>query len=512
MKTIENSKYTFHKLRLRFAGLMAVLFFSALAVTGCGGGNATNTALNSDESGTVLIALTDAKGDFVSYSVDVLSIKMTHEDGRVIETLPSSSRIDFTEYTNLTEFITAATVPNGRYVKGSMVLDFSNADIWVESATGEAIAVNTILDVDGNAVSTMTVSVNLDTNNGLVVAPGIPMHLTLDFDLKATNRVIIAANNDVSIVVEPTLIADVNLNKGKQHRLRGPLKSVNVEQQRFQLFIRPLRKRLVQYDKHFGVLTVQTNNTTQYEIDGVSYQGDAGIGVMNTLDKFSGVIVHGAVKFNPLRFVAQQVFAGSSVAAGNLDVVHGSVISRTADSIKLHGATITRADGKIRFNDAITIQLAQSTVVKRRASMMDYDISALSIGSRVTIFGTVTNETFSNYQLDASNGYVRIGFTNLSGKFVSAVSIPEQAVPFLVKLETINGRSASLYNFAGTGIDSNNDARVDLYNIDTATLSLPNYADNTQLSVRGFVTAFGSAPKDFVARTLMVMTPPVAMQ
>ncbi len=485
----------------------SILLISMLAMTGCGGASSTvdTQTVNSNENGTVLIAVTDAPGDFIRYSVEVLSINMTHADGRVVETLPTSSRIDFAEYVNLTEFITAATVPNGRYVKGSMVLDFTNADIWVEGANGQAIQVNSMVDAKGDVLSTLEVSVNLDGQNTLPVAPGIPKHLTLDFDLETSNTVTLAENS-ASIVVAPILIASVDLNKSKPHRLRGPLKSVDVSNNSFELFIRPFRHNLVKYKKHFGRLKIQSLDTTLYEIDGLSYQGEAGLSVMASLAQLTGVIVRGRVRFNPLRFEAEQVFSGSSVPGGTLDVVQGSVISRTDDVIQVHGARVTRADGTIVFNDAITVQLAASTIVKRRVSMSDFVIADISIGSRVLIFGSIINDVSSNFQFDASNGYARIGFSDLKANVVSSSIALDQTSSMLLNLRSINGRTASLYNFAGTGINASNDALQDNYEVDTGSLNLANIVDNSAIAVRGFVASFGSAPQDFNAQTV-VMTP-----
>jgi hypothetical protein len=55
----------------------------------------------------VVIALTDAEGDFASYTVDVLSLTLTTANGAVVETLPLSTRVDFARYTDLTEFLSA---------------------------------------------------------------------------------------------------------------------------------------------------------------------------------------------------------------------------------------------------------------------------------------------------------------------------------------------------------------------------------------------------------------------
>lgn len=72
-----------HSLRLaRRAGLpggwrawllSALLLFSGIALSACGGGGGSGATASSD-TGTVAIGLTDADGDFLSYSVDVTAL------------------------------------------------------------------------------------------------------------------------------------------------------------------------------------------------------------------------------------------------------------------------------------------------------------------------------------------------------------------------------------------------------------------------------------------------------
>ena len=103
----------------------AAILLAALILAACGGGASTeptpdpqanascdpaNDATH-DECGTVFIGLTDADGDFLSYTVDVLSLELERADGSVINVLPNSTRIDFAQYVDLTEFISVATVP-----------------------------------------------------------------------------------------------------------------------------------------------------------------------------------------------------------------------------------------------------------------------------------------------------------------------------------------------------------------------------------------------------------------
>ena len=239
---------------LKILGFKALfLLFVSLWLVGC---NVQDESA-AEGDGEVVIGLTDAEGDFASYTVDVLSLTLTKANGAVVETLPLVTRVDFAQYTELTEFLTAATVPNGFYVKASMVLDYSDADIWVENAAGNAVKVYNIVDADGVAISQLEVAVNLDGRNKLLVAPGIPSHLTLDFDLKASNSVSFDAGGVPTQVVNPFLLADVELEAPKLHRLRGPLANVDVAGNNFDVILRPFHHILnTDHHRRFGQLSV----------------------------------------------------------------------------------------------------------------------------------------------------------------------------------------------------------------------------------------------------------------
>ncbi len=483
-------------------GLFLAVLILALALSGCGGGGGSGTGDVSD-SGEVVIALTDAEGDFASYTVDVLSLTLTKANGAVMETLPLSTRVDFARYTNLTEFLTAATVPSGIYVKGTMVLDYSAADIWVEDAGGEAVKVDSIVDSNGSPVTQLEVSVRLEDRNQLPVVLGVPAHLTLDFDLQASNTVAFDSVGVPGITVAPFLLADVNASLSKTHRLRGPLKAVDTAAGSFEVYLRPFRHRIADRARHFGALNVFTDAETMFDIDGIGYQGDAGLAVMDLLAQYSAVVVTGDVRLNPRRFLARQVYAGSSVPGGNMDVVRGSVVARSGNSLSVKGVTLFRRDGTIVFNDTVTVELADSTRVSKQLSMDPAAIGDVSVGQRVTVFGTVTNAAVGELVLDAANGYARMELSTLQGTRVALVGIPEQPLPFVVDVTSINGRNASLYDFAGTGSDAANDADPFNYEVNTGALDVAAIAGDAPLAVRGYVTPFGQTPLDFDAQTIV---------
>jgi hypothetical protein len=479
-------------LRIWFLLLPVVLFLS-----GCGGGGNSGDA--GSGNGEVVISLTDAQGDFVTYTVDVESILLTRADGTEVETLPLSTRVDFAQYTTVSEFLIAATVPNGRYIRGRMVLDYGNADIQVENTEGDAQPVNTILDGNGDPVTTLEIEVSLEGRHVLPVAPGIPKNLTLDFDLYQSNTVTFDGD-EVTVSVDPVLIAEVDPDLPKVHRLRGPLQSVSVEEGRFRLFIRPFFHPIRTGPRRFGGLTVTTSDETFYEIDGISYQGEPGLSVLDTLALFSAVSVRGELRFDPLRFDAREVYAGSSVPGGTLDVVRGTVTERTPDDvITVRGATLIRQDGVVVFNDSVTVQLDDSTTVTKQLSTDSHDIDDISVGQRITVFGTVTNDSVSDLQFSAANGYVRMRLATIRG---SVAALPATDSWLAMDLESVNNRSIELYDFGGTGSGPTNEAERNFYEIDTGSLRLEAVGVADDLVITGFPTRFGSAPPDFTAQTV----------
>ncbi|MCA8961439.1 MAG: hypothetical protein KDC38_13035, partial [Planctomycetes bacterium] len=60
--------------RTTFLGLLCVAALSLLSLSGCNNGGGGG---GDDATGDVVIGLTDAEGDFLSYSVDVLAVTLT---------------------------------------------------------------------------------------------------------------------------------------------------------------------------------------------------------------------------------------------------------------------------------------------------------------------------------------------------------------------------------------------------------------------------------------------------
>ncbi len=480
-------------------GLFAAFLLAwALLLGGC------ETATDAVDNGELVIGVTDAEGDFLNYTVAISALTLTKANGAVVEVLPLSTALDFSQYTEMTEILTAATVPSGVYVKGTMTLDYTGAEIVVEDADGEPanVPTNNIVDSAGDPIGQVEVTVHLEGRDSLVIRPGVPAHMTLDFDLKASNTVTFD-NGTPTVTVEPFLLADVELERPKFQRVRGPLASVDLDRSTYQVIIRPFRHRVRGSDRsrRFGTLTVVTTDATLFDINHQSFSGEAGLQALDAQPAFTATVAVGELKFNPRRFEAREVYAGSSVPGGDMDVVRGTVLARTGDVLTVRGATLIRAGGSIAFNDNVSVILADSTVVKKQFSAEAQDIDDISIGQRVRIFGTLTNDV--DLELDASNGYARMLLSVLTGTRTDDPADADQEL--VVDLQSMNRRRVDLYVFDGTGSDFNggDDAAPDSYQIDTATLDLSDIETGSPLQVRGFANRFGAAPADYLAQTVI---------
>src|SRR5207302_5057272 len=141
--------------------------------------------------GVVAIGLTDAPGDFLTYTVDVTSLTLTKADDPGVQTLPQRTRVDCARSVDLTEFVRAVTIPAGTYVSATLNVDYSNADIRVDDGSGTPVAVPlaNIRDSRGVQVRTLSMTVKLDPARPLVIAPLVSSLLDLDFNLAASNLV-----------------------------------------------------------------------------------------------------------------------------------------------------------------------------------------------------------------------------------------------------------------------------------------------------------------------------------
>ena len=344
-------------------------------------------------------------------------------------------------------------------------------------------------------------SVKLDPARPLVIAPLVSSLLDLDFNLAASNLVDMSTPASPSVTVNPLLVADVNLDAPKPHRIRGPLDGVDTQAGSFTLILRPFN--LLQGDH--GRVSFFTDSNTTFEINQTSLQGSAGLAALAQQLRPTAVVAVGTFDPATRRFTATEVLAGSSVSFGTSDVLTGNVIARSNNNIlTVQGAEIARSDGTLSFQDTVLVTVANTTKVVSQKNpsgpqiAVVPDISGISVGQRVTVFGILNGTS-----MDASTGLVRLLVTQLNGTVNSAGS-----GIVAMTLARIDGRPIGLFNFSGTGPTAGSDANPNSYQMATGTLDLSGMVANTPLKVRGFVRAFGqaTATDDFGAIALIDVT------
>jgi len=486
--------------RLR-ALMLAPVLLAALALTACGGGGAgaqvqppANQACTASTCGTLLVGLTDADGDFLSYSVDVVSLSLETANGRVVQALPVRQRVDFAEIVDLTELVTAATIPNGTYVKAALTLDYANAQVSVEQ-NGAPVAA-TVVNGSGAALGTVTVDLLLDNRNHVTILPGRPALLQLDFDLAASHAVDLSTT-PARAVAEPFVVATIEPVVDKDLRVRGPLVSVDTNASNYVIDLRPFDH----LSARLGQFTVATTAATAFEIDGVEFEGAAGLAQLAGKPAGTPTAAAGILNIASRTFTATDVLAGDSVPTPRFDVVRGSVIARAGDELTVRGATVVRRDGSVRFfRGDITVLIGPDTKVTRDGGGRNLlRPGAISVGQRINAFGQVTaTPTVDTLTLDATQGRVRMKVTHLLGSIVDAQ--PGQVTMDLFAIDRLR---PSAFDFTGTGSSAANDADPAAYEVATGVLPVFGLLADEPIRVFGFVTPFGVAPPDFVGRTMV---------
>ena len=491
----------------------------ALGLVACGGGGGSMSGTGGGPQGcspstcgNALLTLTDAAGDFASYTVDVTSLKLTKADGTVVETLPIKTRVDFAQLVNVTEFLTSATVPQGDYVSATMTLDYSNAQIFVYSddTNTTTTQVATVVDDKGNTLypgsppaSQIALTVQLDNSHHLVVSPGHLAHLALDFNLAASNTIPLPVTAPVTDTVKPFIVASVVKLDNKETRVRGTLVggSVDTSGGTYTINVEPFD------DEHEdrGQVIVHTTDQTTYEIDGTSYTGSAGLTALKAEADGTMTVAFGTLSETDHTFTASRVLAGTSVESTTFDRLHGVVTARTGDTLTVRGGSMwTHVDDEDQFSPSnVTLSIGDATVFT-----VDGDPTAMptklwpSVGSKITAFGKAGKDSSGNPTFDATAGRVRLELTSLWG---TATQVGTGSVT--LNLQAIEGNAPSAFNFAGTGGASpNHDSDPTAYVVNTGALPLTTVAASAPLRFIGLVQPFGSAQPDFNASTLVDFT------
>jgi hypothetical protein len=485
--------------RARLMGAAVALVTVALGACG-GSGTASMSSGGGGASactsgcGAAYLTIQDAAGDFQSYTVDVVALKLQKASGALVETLPATARVDFAQLVDLSELVSAGQIPAGEYVAATLTVDYSNASISAEDGNGGTVAL-TPQDSNGNALSgQLDLTVHLDNRHHLVITAGRTARLAFDFNLGVSN-VVDLANGTVR--VSPLIQASVVPPADLAIRVRGGLVSADTTASSYTVNVHPFH--LAAAD--LGQLVVHTMSTTSFEIDGTAYTGAAGLAKLAMAPAGTITAAFGTLQTSDYTFTARRVLAGTSVESRQSDRVRGDVIARSGNLLTVRGATLDRRDGSFEFlRGDVTVQVADTTRVIEEGQAGPFGLADISVGQRVNALGTVSIDGSTGAAtLDATAGRVRLEITPMWGLVTGAVGNP-----LTLDLQAIDGRDISHYNFAGTGASPATDANPAAYAVDTGTLDLGALTAGAPARVFGFPLPFGTATTtDFGAQSLV---------
>ncbi len=456
----------------------------SLGLFACGGSGGSGDTDTATEFTKLSVSMTDAEGDFLTYQVDVTNIRLVRANGAVVNVLPQTTTIDFAQYVEVTELLTMLDVPSGRYDSAELSLDFSNAEVTVQDESGQAIIAD-VIDSEGATMDEIDVDILFNDESGFLLRPGIPAQVTLDFDLDASNTIVIDGDM-ATVTVEPVLLADTVQEESKPFRLRGLLAEVDEENTSFEIDLRPFRVR----SGVFGTPEVQIEEETSFEVDGVVLGSVDGLAALASKEAGTSVVTEGIWDREEGEYLATTVYAGSSVPWDQADILRGTVVAREGNTLSVRGAIVELAEGSFVFNDTFSVELSDNTVLAKRGES-DIEPSEISVGSAIYATGEASENLF-----DAGDGIVRIVQSNAAGSVVSVS-------PFVMDLNYINGRRVNIYNFSGTGSSEQVDADPGNYEVNIGTLDTSSVLLGDPVRVRGFTNDFGDAPDDFNASTLV---------
>ena len=490
------------KICRRVLGAGAALVAALLVA--CGGGETGGAAVaplgscGAADCGTAVLTIHDAAGDFLSYTVDVTSLKLVKADGATVETLPVSTRIDFAQLVDLSEVLSAGQIPAGRYRSAVLSVDFSNAAITAEDGSGNGVPLRPV-NAAGASLTTLALTVNLNDAEAFNVLPNLRRQLAFDFNLAASNTVDFTGG---TVTVAPMIYATTSPPSTAWIRARGLLTAVDTAGSSYTITVRPFRG-----NASLGSLLVHTTAATTFEINGTVSTGASGLSALSAFFNDPAVTDKITAAFGQLMtsdgtFTAARVRAGSSVGGGNVDLVSGQIVARSGNVLTIRGGTIDHRNGSWGYrHGAVSVTVAATTRVIREGRGEPVTIADLSVGQSVDVFGLLATASTTEDQMmpvlamDATSGRVRMNVTSLWGRVTG-----KAAAQVTLDLAAIEGRPISLYDFTGTG--SNPTAwRVNTTGLDTSGITVPAAA-----RLFGFVAPFGMASslgEDFRAVTLV---------
>ncbi len=416
------------------------------------------------------------------------------------------------------ELLEAPAFVTGTYVSAQFEIDYSTAVINV-NVNGTSVVASPV-DTTGAAVTAQTFTVNFDPANPMVITKGVSSHGAMYVDLEASNTINFSAS-PLTVTVKPVFAVNAKPVFNKPIRARGEFVIGDVNSGVLTLNMRPLHDVFYQ---PLGALHVQTNAQTYYNLNGVAYIGAPGLAAAAKLQENEQIQVYGTsgaltdLSGITPTFAATAVYAGTSLESAIADHLTGVVSARSGNTLTLRGAALVDrnggngttgvggGNGNLGYSDTATVTIAPTTIVSQDGAIPVTALTSqsVSVGQFIDVSGqdTVDPTTGNPLTLDATFGQVRQQSTPIWGT-LSAAAAPGS---LSLNLASIANFQPSLFDFAGTGVNSGMDATPTTFAVATGSIDASATPVGTVLRVDGTANAFGSAPPDFNATAVTPST------
>jgi hypothetical protein len=496
-----------NRARRRLAALFCACTFGLVAA-GCHNNNRDS---GFGVAWTTLSTADDA-GPFASYLVTIDSIVLVGKTVGAVSAIAVPETVDLTKLTNLSELWATASLPVDTYTSAIITMDYSTAQISV-IVNGAPVAVK-LVDPSGATPTAVTVNVDFDTSNPLILQPTFAtsnaVRLALNFDLSASNTVNLTTSPP-TVTVKPFVSISTTASDNKLIRVRGPLINSSVNAGTYTVVVRPFFDEV----NSLGTLTLFNDANTIYTLGGITYVGNSGLTQLSQTSAGSTVTA-AFTTFEPTPTPATGVTAGVFhsvyvVAAGTLedfftDGMEGDVIARNGNVLTVRGGTLfANLQQVVQYEDLdsqVTIGPATQVTADGIATLGPLDFNSISVGQHITARGLYSLSAAGVTMLDstgssADTGSVRIQSTEVFGALISSGT-----GSLALNVQAIENWPSSIYNFAGNGASAAQDPTAANYVVNTGALTLPAAAVGDPLWIDGFTSPFASAPPDFIAEAV----------
>ena len=477
-------------------------------------------------NGTAVVTMTSAASpdNFLAYRVALVSVQLqTSGGGSGLTVLPGSTTVDFATLTNLSEVLGATPISKGNYTSALITLDYSAAQIVYDNGSVDGVTL-TPVDANGKPMGQVALTVTLDPSDSFSISSKGTSHLSLDFNLAASNGVDLKNN---TVTVTPLIAGSAMPIDSKQVRIRGLLAGVAntgatsaaaTTSGSFTTNVMPFNS----ISKGTGQLAVVSGDGTDYEINGSASSGSAGLGQLAAMNAGTLNVAYGTLTAadqivttntdgvtsttsgggsSTVTFLATQILAGSSVQGSGLDRVSGVVLARSGDALAVEDGTLIANDGTVSFIAGTTTVIMGANTLITAVGPNSAGINGLqqvSVGSVIDAFGVIAGQTSTSAVLDASAGRVRLDPVTASGLVVGRYAVTaDSTIGLGLNLAFLGGRAIAPFDFTFSGVG------INPYVVDTPNLDLTNSTMGVPVIATGTSGSFGVAPLDFSATSLL---------